>query len=388
MADDSGEKTFAPTEKRRREAAERGDVLRSKEMTTAVGMLAGVAWLWLAGPWLLDRLAGVARASFIWDHAGIEHFEAGKVLSGTVIAVLPPVLVLGVAIMAISLFSQLGLGDGRWVGGNLAPKPSRLNPLSGLKRMLGPQGLIELGKGLAKLALLGTIAWVWFRGRLATLIGLGAGQVNGQLAYAWDTLLSMLFALTAGLVVIAMTDFPIQWVRRFMRLKMSLQELRDEHKESEGSPEQKAAIRQRQRAIAMSGLHKAMHEAQFVITNPTRFAVALAYDPTRAAAPIVLAKGRGEKAMAMRELAAQLQVSMLEYPALARSVFYTTRENQVIREELYVAVAAVLAFVLGLKRGEQPPAPRVDVPIDLRFDADGRPEVVAPKAPQNPQGIA
>lgn len=375
MAEDSGEKTFAPTEKRRREAAERGDVLRSKELTTAVGMAVSVAWLWLAGPWLLARLAGVARGAFRWDHAALEGFEAGKLMTGTLIAVLPPVLVLGVAVMAISLASQLGLGDGRWVNGNLAPKPSRLNPLSGLKRMLGPQGLIELGKGLAKLALLGTIAWVWFRGRLATLIGLGAGQVNGQLAYAWDTLLAMLTALTAGLVVIALIDFPIQWVRRFMRLRMSLQDLRDEHKESEGSPERKAAIRQRQRTLAMGGLQKAMQEAQFVITNPTRFAVALAYDPARAAAPVVLAKGRGEKAMAMRELAAQMQVPMLEYPALARSVFYTTRENQMIREELYVAVAAVLAFVMGLKRGERPLAPRIDVPVELRFDADGRPEV-------------
>jgi flagellar biosynthetic protein FlhB len=111
-----------------------------------------------------------------------------------------------------------------------------------------------------------------------------------------------------------------------------------------------------------------------VITNPTHFSVALAYDPDKASAPIVLAKGRGEKALAMRELAAELNVPTLEYPALARAVYFTTRENQVIREELYVAVASVLAFVLSLKRGETPPAPQVDVPIEVRFDADGRPE--------------
>jgi flagellar biosynthetic protein FlhB len=160
-----------------------------------------------------------------------------------------------------------------------------------------------------------------------------------------------------------------------MRLKMSLQDLKDESKESEGSPERKAAIRQRQRQIAMGGMQAAMREAQFVITNPTHFSVALSYDPEKAPAPVVLAKGRGEKALAMRELAAELSVPVLSSPALARSVFFTTRENQMIREELYAAVAAVLAFVLALKRGDTPPDLQVSVPSELRFDAEGRLEI-------------
>jgi flagellar biosynthetic protein FlhB len=153
---------------------------------------------------------------------------------------------------------------------------------------------------------------------------------------------------------------------------MTQQEVRDEHKEAEGSPERKAAMRQRQREIAKGGVAHAMRQAQFVITNPTHFAVAMAYDPGKAAAPIVLAKGRGDKALAMRELAAELAVPMLEYPALARSVYYTTRERQVIREELYAAVAGVLAFVLSLKRGERVKPPAIEVPVALRFDAEGR----------------
>ena len=184
--------------------------------------------------------------------------------------------------------------------------------------------------------------------------------------------LSLLFALSAGLVVIALIDFPIQFLRRLLRLKMSHQDMRDEHKEAEGSPEKKAAIRQRQRQIAMGGVAGAMREAQFVITNPSHFAVAMSYDPLKAAAPVVLAKGRGDKALAMRELAAEFEVLCLEFPALARSVYFTTRERQVIREELYSAVASVLAFVLSLKRGEAPARPWVDVPLTLRFDAEGR----------------
>jgi flagellar biosynthetic protein FlhB len=157
---------------------------------------------------------------------------------------------------------------------------------------------------------------------------------------------------------------------------MTLQEVKDEHKEAEGSPEKKAAIRNKQRQLAMGAMQQAMQKAQFVITNPTHFSVAMVYDPDLAPAPVVLAKGRGEKALAMRELAAELGVPTLELPPLARSVYFTTRENQMIREDLYAAVASVLAFVLSLKRGDQVQLPAIDLPIHMRFDADGRPEAV------------
>lgn len=120
-----------------------------------------------------------------------------------------------------------------------------------------------------------------------------------------------------------------------------------------------------------------MQEAQFVITNPTHFSVVVAYDPEKAPAPVVLAKGRGDKALAIRELAAEYAVPVLEYPALARSMYYTTCERQMIREEVYIAVASILAFVLALKRGETPAAPQVQVPITVCFDADGRPQANA-----------
>jgi flagellar biosynthetic protein FlhB len=370
----SGEKTFAPTEKKKRDAAKNGDVLRSRELTTALGVLAGAVWLRVAGPWMFDALDGTLRAGLTWDRAALEDFSPGRLLTTALIAALPPVLVLGAMVLSASLGSQIGFGDGVWVMGNAAPKASRMNPMSGLKRMFGMQGWIELGKGLAKLALLGSIAYSWMNGRIVGLVGIGHAQVHGQLAYAWDALVSMLFALASGLVIIALIDYPIQWVRRYMRLEMSYEDLKNESKEAEGSPEKKGMIRNRQRQIAMGGMQKAMREAQFVITNPTHFSVALAYDPTKAGAPIVVAKGRGEKALAMRQLAAELSLPTLEYPALARSVYFTTRENQVIREELYAAIASVLAFVFSLKRGETPPRPTIDVPTEMRFDSDGRAE--------------
>jgi len=374
MSESAGEKTLAPTEKRKRDAARQGDVLRSRELATAAAMLAGAAWLKFAGPWLLGALMGSLDAGLSFDRAAVTDFAPGRLGLAMALAVLPPILLLGLAVCAASLASQLGFGEGRWLGSNLAPKASRINPLSGLKRMFGVQGVVELGKSLAKAALLFAICWVWARGHLPALLDLGRVPLSGQLATGWDALTGLLFALSFGLAVIAGIDFPIQFVRRFLRLRMSQQEVRDEHKESEGSPERKAAIRGRQRQLAMGSLQKAMREAQFVITNPTHFSVALLYDPARAGAPIVLAKGRGEKALAMRELARDLEVPLLEYPALARSVYFTTRENQVIREELYAAVAGVLGFVMALKRGEPRELPQVFVPLELRYDPEGRPD--------------
>lgn len=374
MSETAGEKTFAPTDKRKRDAAKKGDVLRSREATTAAAILFGAAWLSFAGPWLFDEMSQVVRESLVFDRGEMIDFQPGRMMTASLLVALPPILTIAVPMIVLAFVTQLGFGgtEGRWVNENMGWKGSRISPLSGLKRMFGPTGWIEMGKGLLKVGLLGAIAWFWGKAWLGTIMGLGSGMLSQQLSAAWGAVISLLFALAGGLVVIALVDVPIQWLRRNQRLKMSHQEMRDEHKESEGSPEAKAHRRQRQRDIAMGGVAHAMREAQFVLTNPTHFAVAMVYDPDKASAPLVLAKGRGDKAAAMKELAREYGVPMLEYPQLARSVYYTTRENQTIREELYAAIASVLAFVFSLRRGEQRPMPAIDVPVELRFDADGR----------------
>lgn len=371
MSNDSGEKTFAPTQKRIQDAARKGDVIRSRELATAAAMLVGAAWLKFAGPWLLSGLEDVTRMGLTWDRASLDDFTPSRIVMPIVQSVLLPVISLAAIVMVVTVASQLSFGEGRFISGNIMPKGSRLDPMAGLKRMFGLQGLIEMVKGIAKVSLLGAIAYGWVNSHFEMISGMAHGQLAQQLILAWDAITSLLFALAGGLVLIAMIDLPVQMFRRMQRLKMSHQEMRDEHKEAEGSPENKAAQRQRQRQIAMGGMQAAMREAQFVITNPTHYSIALAYDPAKASAPIVLAKGVGEKALAMRELAAELDVPTLEYPALARSIYYTTREKQVIREELYAAVASVLAFVFSLKRGETPPRPAIHVPLELRFDTEG-----------------
>ena len=374
----AGEKTFAPTPKRLADAAKKGDVLRSKELATLAATGTGAVLLMGLGPWLAESMAATARAGFTFDRAALDGFAPGAVLADAALAVLPPVMVLGLVVALVTAASQLLLGDGRFVPGNAGFKGSRINPLSGLKRIFGWQGLIELGKGLAKLALLGAIAWSWAAAHLPGLLVLGRSGLEAQIGLATGAMTGLVGALLAGLVVIAAIDYPLQRLQRGKRLKMSLQELRDENKESEGSPEMKSARRQRQRDLARGGVAKAMQDAQFVIVNPLHFAVALTYDPALAPAPVVLAKGRGDTALAMREIAGEQGLPLLEYPQLARAVYFTTRENQMVREELYVAIAALVAFVMALKRGQNPRRPVVEVPPELRFDGDGKVEGAGP----------
>ena len=376
MAEETaGEKTFAPTQKRREDAAKNGDVLRSRELATLAATGAGALALYALGSWLAEGMAGIARAGLRFDRAALDGFAPGAIMGDAALAALPPVLALGAIVAAVTTASQLLLGqDGRWIPGNAGFKGRRINPLSGFKRIFGTQGLIELAKGLAKLGLLGGIAWMWAKDRVPDLLALGAMALEAQVAAALDAITSLTGALLIGFAVIAAIDYPLQRFQRDKRLKMSLQEVRDENKQSEGSPELKSARRQRQRDLARGGVAKAMQDAQFVIVNPLHFAVALTYDPKRAPAPLLLAKGRGETALAMREIAAEQGLPVLEYPQLARAVYFTTRQGQMVREELYIALASLVAFVMALKRGQRPRRPAIEVPEGLRFDGDGRPD--------------
>lgn len=378
MAEETpGEKTFDPTPKRKADAAKKGDVLRSREVATAAGLATGALALGFVGSWLGGGIAQVARLSFGFDRGELDSFTPGAMLSGAAASLLPPIAALGLAVAVMTVAAQLLLGEGRFVPENLAFKGSRINPLTGLKRMFGLNALVELGKGLLKVILLGAIAWGWAAANLAPLMRLGTSDLAGQIGYGFDALSGLVGLLLVGLLVVAAVDYPLQIFQRNKRLKMSRQDLRDETKQAEGSPEMKSARRQRQRDLARGGVAKAMREAQFVIVNPLHFAVALTYDPALAPAPVVLAKGRGETALAMREIAAEQRLPVLEYPVLARAVYFTTRPNQMVREELYVAIAALVAFVMALKRGQRPRRPTIEVPDALRFDPAGNPEKAA-----------
>ena len=371
MAEEFGEKTEAPTPKRKKDAAEQGDVLRSKEFATALVILVGCGWLALAGPSLIAACKAVMEASFQFGRADIEDFSPFRPLLDSGWKLAPSIISLFAVTIAAAVLSQAGLGSLSFNGTLLAPKASRINPASGLKRIFGPQGWLELGKSLLKVALLGSIGYYMLIKASKSSIGLVASDINGALGALGGTLLTILFVMAGGLVIIAGIDLPIQIIRLLGKLRMTKQAVRDESKESEGSPEAKGAIRQRQREVMKRGMRQAVAEAHVVLTNPTHFAVALRYDRGADQVPVVVAKGRGVMALAIRELAGESAVPILEYPAIARALYYTSREGQEIRDDLYQAIATILAFVFGLNAQAGGSPPPVPVPESARFDENG-----------------
>jgi flagellar biosynthetic protein FlhB len=374
MSEAGGERTEAATPKRVRDAVEKGDVLKSREFGTALAMLAGVAWIVWFGPELIAACKGVMTASLQFGRAEVEDFAPFRPILEAGWRLLPSLAGLFAVSIAAAIASQAGLGSLGWNAKLLAPKGSRIDPAAGLKRMLGSQGWIELGKSLLKVVLLGAIGW-WMLGKVTEAsFGLSSSNLGEAVRMLGDLFANTLIAMAGGLVVIAGIDVPVQAVRRMMKMRMTKQEVKDEHKQTEGSPEAKAHQRQRQREGLRGGARKAMSEAHVVLTNPTHFAVALRYDRGRDQVPVVVTKGRGATALAIREFAGELALPVLEYPQLARAIYYTSREGQEVRDDLYLAIATVLAFVFQLNAdagGSAPPLPPVDVPLGARFDENG-----------------
>jgi flagellar biosynthetic protein FlhB len=374
-AADQDQKTEAPTPKRRRDAAEKGDVLQSRELGTALVVLVGAAWIALAGPMMVDACSAMIADALTFDAADIRQFDPGNVALRLLGIVALPFLGLFALTIVAAVGTPAALGSLGFRSGAFAFKGAKLDPIAGMKRIFGVQGLIELGKSIAKVALLGTVGVWLLMSRTRGMIGLTAQDIRPALGDVGNTFVIAVLVMAAALALIAMIDVPAQMLQRLRRLRMTKQETKEEHKQAEGSPELKAQIRRRQHETARNSARGAIAEATLVLTNPTHFAVALRYRPGEDAAPIVVAKGRGATAEAIRELAAEHEVPLLSYPQLTRALYYTTRAGQVIREDLYMAVAAVLAFVFNLDAslvaaGGQP---EVEIPPSLRFDAQGRP---------------
>lgn len=373
---DPDQKTEAPTPKRKREAAENGDVLQSRELGTALVVLVGAAWIALAGPMLMHSLQGMLIGGLSFGQGDISDFDPGQVILRLLGAVAMPVLLLFALTLVAAVAAPAALGSLGFRTSAFAFKGNKLNPLSGFKRMFGMQGLIELVKSVAKVGLLGGIgAWLIFS-QTRNIVGLSSQDITPALANVGHVFTITILVMAGLMALIAMIDVPAQIFQRMRRLRMTKQEIKDEHKQTEGSPELKAALRSRQMATARNSARKAMSEATVVLTNPTHFAVALRYKPEIDAAPVVLAKGRGATAEAIRELAGEHNVPMLSYPQLTRALYYTSRPGQIIREDLYMAVAAILAFVFNLEQAlaSGQPKPDIEVPTGMRFDASGLPE--------------
>ena len=376
MAEETaGERSEAPTQKRLKDTAEKGDVVQSKDLGAAMVMIVGAGWIALGGPLLIAALAELLRGSLAFGRGAIDDFEPGATLVAMLgRIVLPLALLFGATIAAaVGTPALLGAFGFRW--GALAFKPERINPLAGIKRIFGVQGLIELVKSVAKVTVMGAIGWWLLSSRMARMTTMGRGDMKAAMTELGHSFVFAVIVMAMGLVLIAGVDVPAQVIRRTARLRMSKQEVKDEAKQTEGSPELKGAIRRRQMEASRRSARSAVAEASVVLTNPTHFAIALRYRPAEDVAPVVVARGRGATADAIRALAEEHKVPMLSYPQLARALYFTTRAGQLIREDLYIAVATILAFVFNIDRAmaEGRTQPIVEVPGDIRFDENGRP---------------
>ena len=260
----------------------------------------------------------------------------------------------------------------------VAPKASKLNPMSGLKRMFGTQALIGLTKALLKFSLVGGVLFLVVSQRFDTLIYLGLMDLKPALQEAGALIAFGAVLVTLALLVPAAIDVPYQLWEFNKKMKMTKQEVKDEMKDTEGRPEVKAQIRRKQREMSMGSMIQAVAEADVVIVNPEHFAVALSYDPTSNGAPLVVAKGADFMAQAIRDKAKESGVPLFSSPSLARAIYFTTEITQAVPESLYYAVAQVIAYVFGLNslnRGSQvaqKPSPKV--PKEMRYDKEGQRE--------------
>ncbi len=374
---DKDQKTEAPTDKRVRDAAEKGDVLQSRELGTALVIVAGGGWLALAGPMLVGMMEDMLAEALTFDAGAIRGFDPGGAALHLIGKVVLPLFLLFGLTLAAAIGAPALLGSLGFRAKAFGFKGNKLNPLAGLKRIFGVQGLIELVKSIAKVLLLGAVGLWLLMDQARGLVGLGTADIRSALGSIGNSFVLAVLIMTLALAAIALLDVPAQIFQRQTRLRMSKQEVKEEHKQTEGSPELKAAVRQRQRETLRGSARTAVQEATVVLTNPTHFAVALRYNPGQDAAPVVVARGRGATAEAIRDLARESAVPVLSYPQLARAVYFTARTGQAVREDLYLAVASVLAFVFNLDaalaNGAEPPAqPSIDVPAEARFDEDGR----------------
>ena len=369
-----GEKTEKPTPKKLQDAAKKGDILQSKELATALVVMAGIGWIAVTGPSVVDSLSQMLTEALRFRREDITDFAPAARGMSLLTGIALPV---GGILLATTLAAIAGpaiLGSLGFRPGAFAPKASKLNPAAGLKRMFGMQGLIELLKSIAKVGLLGAIGvWVIWD-QLTAIIGLGKAGIAPAMSDLGNMFIMTCLIMAGGLFVIAGIDVPSQIMQRSKRLGMSKQDIKDEHKESEGSPELKGQIRRRQFEVLSGSARQAVAESSVIITNPPHFAVALRYKPGQDAAPIVVAKGCDAMAAAIRELGDQNGVTVLQYPDLARAIYFTSRPGHIVNEGLYMAVATVLAFVFRVENrmASEMDRPFINVPDDLRFDADGR----------------
>ncbi|MFY8179334.1 MAG: flagellar biosynthesis protein FlhB [Limnohabitans sp.] len=377
MAEESSqEKTEEPTAQRLKKAREDGQIARSQELAPAAMMVIATLFFTLMGQYMFTGMSNMFKSQLQFDRKITDKAELLPAIFGSSVVdgfliVLPLLAILYV----IAILSTTMSGGFIFSTKLLIPKFSKLSPLTGLARMFGTDALINLGKAVAKFLVVGAILWVSVMNNLNELTHISQLDLQPAMALAGNIIVDSCFWLSLGLVLVALVDVPIQRHQLNKKLKMTMQEVKDEMKNSEGSPEVKGQIRRRQREILNNKMMTKVKDADVVITNPTHFAVALSYDPMGDGAPLLVAKGEDGLAARIREEAKEHDVYIFEAPLLARALYFTTKLDHPIPEALYHAVAQVIAYVFSLNqsygRGHDVVKPSPSVPDEMKFDSNG-----------------
>ncbi|NWA00938.1 flagellar biosynthesis protein FlhB [Pseudomonas gingeri] len=371
------DKTEDPTEKRKKDSREKGEIARSKELNTLAVMLAGTGGLLVFGGALAQAMAELMRLNFTLSrevvldqrYMAIFLLQSGK----TALWAVQPILL---TLLLAAFIGPISLGGWLFAAGSMAPKFSRMNPLAGLKRMFSTKALVELLKALAKFIIVLLVALSVLSSDIDDLVRIAHEPLESSIIHSLQVVGWSALWMSLGLLLIAAVDVPVQLWESHKKLLMTKQEVRDEYKDQEGRPEVKQRIRQLQREMSQRRMMAAIPEADVVITNPTHYAVALKYDAEKGGAPVLLAKGNDFIALKIREIAVEHEIMLLESPALARSIYYSTELDQEIPAGLYLAVAQVLAYVFQIRqfragKGKRPDPLKDNLPIppELRRDS-------------------
>ena len=364
----AGDKTEKATPQKLRKAREEGQVARSRDVGTAIGLFVALKILiWMMPSWLIDFRRVFALSLVRFDGLdGIEN-ASSLMFPGVLVLVakmMLPLLAVPLCVVAVSMI------PGGWVftPKHFAPKFDRLNPINNLKRLVSGKHYLQLGATILKAAALGLVLWYLCAANVNAFVNLQGAPMADALRGGATLLIDSVLVLSAVLIAFSLIDLPVQRMLYMREQRMSKQDIKEEHKRSEGRPEVKSRIRQLQRQMARRSVRKTVPEADVVVVNPTHYAVALKYDENKAQAPYVLAKGIDETALFIRQVAREHKVEVLELPPLARAIYHSSQVNQQIPAALYRAVAQVLTYVLQIKafrKGQQTAKPTLRTDFDI-----------------------
>ena len=349
----SQEKTEEASQQKLKKSRDDGQVARSKDLSTTISLLVTLFVLKFSVVLFYQGLQDSFRLSYLdFRHSEVGLDDLSLILGHNLlifIKLLAPLLLTPLLVVVLSLV------PGGWVfaAKNFQPKFSKLNPISGLARMFSAQSWSELLKSLLKILMLLAVAYLLIVDAMPKLFALQRTDVFTAIGSALSLTFDMTLTLLLVFVLFSFIDIPLQRFFFLKKMRMTKQERKEEHKNQEGRPEVKARIKQLQRQMLQRQINRVIKQADVVIVNPQHFAVVLKYDPKKALAPYVLAKGLDETALYIRKMAQAHELEVLELPPLARAIYFSTQVNQQIPAPLYTAVAHVLTYILQLKAYRQ-----------------------------------